>query len=53
VHYKSDYPILKAARAEYERERAQERGDVSHVEQPTMTEDDEAADQNPRTADDE
>jgi hypothetical protein len=45
-----EYPILKAAREEYEREQAKERGGVPSVEQPTleeptlMEEDDDEAD---------
>jgi hypothetical protein len=49
----ADYPILKAARAEFEREQALERrGDLS-VEQTSVTEDDERRDPDPHyTADD-
>jgi hypothetical protein len=48
-----DYPILKAARAEYEREQARECTDDFSVEQPSVAEDDEGSDPDPlRTSDD-
>jgi hypothetical protein len=47
----SDLPCLRAARAEHEREQERERGGVSPVEQPNLT-DGEGSDPDPRSGDD-
>lgn len=44
----ADLPILRAARAEHEKEQAQERDDVPPVEQPALMEGDEGNDPDPR-----